>query len=94
MLGLSLPERTANLRAVATLVEQYGFSGHFTSLACLYNTEGPRCFPLNKNSTLTVEDSLEKDLQLLFQNIGSLTAKEDMLKQLRFECDLFTRTFL
>lgn len=83
VLGLSLPERTANLRAIAKLAEQYGFSGHFTSLACLYNANGPRCFPLNKNSTLTIDNSLEQDLQLLFQNISNLTAKEDLLKQLR-----------
>lgn len=92
VLGLSLSERTANLRAIAALAEQYGFSGHFTSLACLYNTNGPRCFPLDKNSTITVDNSLETDLGLVFQNIRSLTAKEDMLRQMRSGVDIFTRS--
>ncbi|KAJ1524441.1 hypothetical protein ONE63_010938 [Megalurothrips usitatus] len=83
VLGLPLSDRSANLRLVAEMSEQYGFSAYFTSLSCQHDNQGLVCVPLNKDSALSVNVEFEAELNNLIANISSLTAKEDMLKQLR-----------
>lgn len=87
VLGLSEQERTSHLHSIAELVEQYGYTAHFTSLASVLKREGPRCSPLLKDSTLCIKEHMEDEIKNLFSNTKSLSAKEDLLKQLRF--DLF-----
>lgn len=83
VLGLSLSERLLNLKLMSELVEPYKFQSYFTTLSSVFDTEGPRCFALNEQSTLHISDHCEKELLNMFDNVQSLTAKEDLLKVLR-----------
>ncbi|XP_026283226.1 cytoplasmic tRNA 2-thiolation protein 2 isoform X1 [Frankliniella occidentalis] len=83
ILGTSLEDRTANLQAISGIIEQYGFKSYYTTLASIFEETGSKCFPLVKDSTLKIKENSEEELKNLFLNVKSLTAREDLLRQLR-----------
>ena len=83
ILGLSLSQRSANLKSVASLAMQYGFTAFYTSLAHAYQLDGQKCYPLHEDSCLRIEEDLEINLKNFFDNISSLSAKEDLLNRIR-----------
>ena len=83
VLGLPFSVRCAHLKSIARLAKEFGFSAYFTTLASVYDVEGPKCFTLNEDSILMIKETLENDVKNMFDNINSLTAKEDLLNRLR-----------
>lgn len=83
VLGLSLTQRSANMKSIACLAKQYGFTAHYTTLAHVYHLDSQKCFPLCEDSDIIINGDLEMNLKHLFDNINSLTAKEDLLNRLR-----------
>ncbi|XP_049816213.1 cytoplasmic tRNA 2-thiolation protein 2-A isoform X1 [Schistocerca nitens] len=83
ILGLSRDERKNISDAINRSLETYRLPTYMTSLEAFFNTQELNCCKVGTEMSLSVEN--EERLHKLFNQVKSLTSKEELLKILRFK---------